>query len=199
MASPEQWDKIRGWAKKILLMTDGEKKQFVEKVLSVTKDLRQQSVFIFFYLYGLRPEELLELRKSDFSIRENEVIVVLPTAKGGQERMIHLDRNKTPFLEILVKFVEACPIADWRLFREFNHPTAFNKVLEKVENAYFRMYNEEIYLAPYIFRKFRISYLWSLGAGAADVLAWKGGKSIKVVEDSYTILKPVTKFSKQIK
>lgn len=95
--------------------------------------------------------------------------------------------------------LEACPMAEWRLFREFTNPTNFNKILSALEKRFYDTYGEKICLSPYAFRKFRISYLFSIGASSSDILAFKGGKSIKVVEESYTILKPVTKFKDLIK
>lgn len=195
----ENWKKIVEWAKKLLMMSDSERIEFMKKILDLTNDLKEQAVLVFFYIYGLRPAELLELKRANFSIRRNDLWAWLPTKKFGKERIIVLNIKETPFLDIIVRYLETIPIAEWRLFREWSSPTTFNKVLERLEKRYFEKYGEEICLAPYVFRKFRESYIWSLGATTQDLLAWKGGKSIRVVEEAYALLKPVVKFKRDIK
>jgi integrase len=199
MANREVWSGINESAKKLLLMTDTERISLIRKVLDLAGDLRDQAILVFFYLYGMRPEELLEVKKLDFSVREEDLVFRLPTVKEGRERVLILNIRDTPFLELIVKFINTIPIPEWRIFREFTDPTNFNKAMSRLEKRYLETTNEIICLSPYVFRKFRMSYLFSIGASSGDLLAWKGGKSMKVVEDSYTILKPVVKWKSSIK
>ena len=195
----ERWKRIEEWAKKLLMMSDPERIELIRKLLDLCDDLREKAILVFFYIYGLRPAELLELKKSNFSIKANDLWVWLPTKKKGRERIIVLSIKDTPFLDIIVRYLDTIPIVEWRLFKEWHHRSNFNRVLEKLEQRYFEKYGEEICLAPYVFRKFRESYIWSLGATTQELLGWKGGKSIKVVEEAYALLKPVTRFKKMIK
>jgi len=195
----ENWKRIEDYAKKFLMMPDPERIELMQKTLDLCDNLKEKAILVFFYIYGLRPAELIELKKSNFSIKGSDLWVWLPTKKHGRERIIVLSLKDTPFLDIIVQFLDTIPIVEWRLFKEWTDPTNFNKVLEKIEQRYFEKYGEEICLAPYVFRKFRESYIWSLGASTQELLGWKGGKSIKVVEDAYTLLKPVVRFKKSIK
>lgn len=200
MATKEEWAVINEWAQKLLLMEDKDRIIFMKKVMGCAPDLRVQAIMSFFYIYGPRPEELLEMSKADMSIRDEDVLARLPTAKSApnMKRWIVLNKD-TIFMDIILRYLDTIPIVDWLIFKEFTHPTNFNKATASLEKKYEEMYCEKICLSPYVFRKFRISWLLSMGASSQEILAWKGGKSIKVVENSYNFLKPVTAFKKGLR
>jgi integrase len=205
MANKEQWANINDMAKRLLLMSDIERLSFMNRVNDVCRDLKEQSILAFFYIYGLRPEELTKMLKSDFVEKDGELIAKIPTAKTNiqkdimKERIIVLDIEQTPFLFIIKKFLDSIPLSDFPLYPGIKHPTGFNRTIEKLEKRYFQTFGEEICLSPYVFRKFRISYLLSNGATTLDILAWKGGTSIASVEQSYSFFKPVIKFKTSIR
>jgi integrase len=200
MATKEEWAVINDQVQKLMMMNDGDRIVLMKKIIGLAPDLRTQAIISIFYIYGARPEELLELTKADFSIRDEDIMVRLPTAKSApnMKRWIVLNKD-TVFMDIILRFLNTIPIVDWLVFKEFTHPTNFNKATAGLEKKYKEMYGEDICLSPYVFRKFRISWLLSMGAQASELLAWKGGKDLKAIENSYTFLKPVTAFKKGLR
>jgi site-specific recombinase XerD len=188
-------------------MTDKERYDFMCNVMGCCKNLTEQSIIAFFYIYGMRPSELLSITKSVFKVETNAdgsqdlraEIKTAKTIKGGKYRVIILNMT-TPFIDIIWKYIQCISFPEWQLFfRGSKEPTNFNIVTKSIEDKYYQTYGESICLSPYVFRKFRISYLLDAGANNADILAWKGGTSLRCVEESYAFFKPVIKFKNQIR
>lgn len=200
MATKEEWAVINDQVQKLMLMNDSDRIVLMKKVMGLASGLREQAIISLFYIYGARSEELLGLTKADFSIRDEDILVRLPTAKSAAnlKRWIVLNKD-TIFMDIILRYLNTIPIVDWLIFREFRDPTNFNKATARIEKKYNEMYGEDICLSPYMFRKFRISWLLSMGASSSELLAWKGGKDLKSIEQSYTFLKPVTAFKKGLR
>ncbi|RLG17524.1 hypothetical protein DRN63_02895 [Nanoarchaeota archaeon] len=192
MATREEWKRIEEWSRKLLLMSDKQRLEFMKKVFELCENPLERCVLALFYIYGLRPREALSLRKKNFNLRENELAVVLPTAKGGRERILVLPL-KTPFLDYILEYLNYIEDEDQRLFEQWFSPTALNNILLNLERKFRAIYDKDICLSPYVFRKFRISWLLAKGASPQEVLIWKGGRSIKVVEEHYFYTKPLRK------
>jgi hypothetical protein len=124
---------------------------------------------------------------------------MLPTKKGGDERILILSIKDTPFLDIIVSYLDAIPLPEFKLFPHWTTPKNFNYILNKLKDRYEEKYGERLLLAPYVFRKFRDSDIWSKGATSQEIMAWRGTKSIRVFEEHYAMLKPVSKFKKMVK
>lgn len=198
MAKKEVWEKIEKWTEEYLELDEGVRIEMIQNAISCANTLGKQATLALIYIYGMRPAELVSLRKSNFTIKEGQLTVGLPTAKRGHKRTITLDIADTPFLHIIISYVNSLSPANARLFPRWNSPTNINRAIYKIENKYEKEFRKRIYLAPYVFRKFRLSYLGMRGADIQDLLAWKGGKSIKPLE-SYLALRPVTKWAKAIR
>lgn len=199
MATTASWKIINEEAKRLLFMGDAERIAYINRLLDCCETLEQQAIISFFYIYGMRPEELLRMSKSNMSLMDNvdgtqTFRVLLPTVKEGNDRIIDLNPKTTPFIPVIVEYLNVIDEMILPVFVKYKSPTSFNKLLEKVGDKYHLRHGYKVCVSPYVFRKFRISNIYSGEVSGKDLLAWKGGKSIKSVEDSYLFLRPVTKF-----
>lgn len=164
---------------------------FVKRLLSVCDYGYEKYAVIMLYIYGMRPEELMRITKDKFKIEGEEVRVKLPTVKKGQTRVIDLSIKHTPFMPFLIDYVNR---TNSLLPRSWNHTTNINGVFKKISK---RLEDERI--SPYIFRKFRLSFLAiECDASGLDLQTWKGAKDMRSV-DPYLRMRPVKKFSKMIR
>ena len=143
------------------------------------------------YIYGIRPAELMLLKKYDFKISDFTIQVRLPPVKRGEKRVIRLKIESTPFLNIVADHVNSSlPL----LPPTWNDATNINGVFKKISRR-----RGKSRLSPYVFRKFRLSYLAiELDASSYDIRVWKGAKDDRSVAP-YIRLKPVTKFEDKIR
>lgn len=205
MATEHSWEIIEEEAKKLLFMGDVQRMDYMKTLMNCCGNLREQVILALFYIYGMRPEELLvRMTKGNFSLMDNEdgtqtFRVLLPTVKKGRDRIIDLNPKTTPFIDVIVNYLNTIPNVTDPLFREYTHPTSLNKQLSKVSDRYFLRYNQKINLSPYVFRKFRLSYLSACQATPQELLDWKGGSSLDVLTNSYLFSKPISRFKDTIR
>jgi integrase len=197
MATRLEHERINEEAKKLLFFSDTERLNIMRAILDCTTELEDQFIFICFYIYGLRPSELIQMKRGWVSFKDGEIWISIPTTKHGDERIIILD-NSVPFMDIFERFVSPIMNMEERFFR-FNAPTNFNKRIDKMLKRYNQAGNGSMKITPYVFRKFRLSWLLANGASGSDLLAYKGGKSLRPLEKSYIFMRPVSKFKESLK
>jgi integrase len=167
------------------------RQRFVDSLIQLCKKRHERYVVAMLYIYGMRPKELMMLKKRDFTITDKSVTVRLPTVKKGEERTIRLKIADTPFLNIVVNHVER---SESLLPMSWKHTTNINAVFKRISKL-----GGERRFSPYIFRKYRLSYLAiEQDASAYDLKLWKGAKDMRSVSP-YLRMKPLTKFESKIK
>lgn len=176
----------------LLLRTSPTERQiWVEKLASQTNKPHEKYVIYMLYIYGMRPAELMQIRKESFESDGETLRIFLPTVKRGDRRIIDLDIKETPFLKWIVKYVKNSTTV---LPESWNDPTNINAVFKKVSDKL-----GKIRISPYVFRKHRLSYLAiEQDASAYDLQVWKGAKDMRSVQP-YIRMKPITKFGKKIR
>lgn len=183
---------VRDKAQALLDMPEQERIALIERMFSFLDKHYEQFAVVMFYIYGLRPEELLILTKDKFKVVDSSLIVKIPTLKGGEERTLRLSLTDTPYLErVVLPYLDK---VQYNLFPFWRHTTNLNHIFRKIKNRS----NAQIDLNPYVFRHFRMNYIASLGASQYDLKNWKGAKSFSSVEE-YLHFNPVTKFEKAIR
>lgn len=180
----------------LLEMKDSERIEMIREMLSFLDHPHEKVALVLFYIYGLRPEEALELTKDNFKIVGNILIVRLPTVKDGMPREIELDVEETPFLkDVLVPYLENLKDGQRLWPPTWNDPTNFNNsVFKKIKIRSYGKYDYN----PYVFRDFRESYLGYLGVPLTMLMAWKGARDVRSVSP-YLTLKPIRELKKAIK
>lgn len=172
-------------------MESEDRIKFIERLSQLCDYIHEKYVIIMLYIYGMRPAELLKIRKANFKLVNDELILRLPTVKEGDPRTILLSVSQTPFLKWVAKYVQS----DTELLPDWKDPTNINHIFKKIA----RKTNREIEICPYVFRKFRLSYLaLNLDASPEEIKSWKGAKDYRSVAP-YIRMKPITKFSTAIK
>ena len=176
----------------LLLQASPEKRLlWVKKMARLCDYPHEKYVIYMLYIYGMRPAELMMLEKGHFDIQENNVRLFLPTVKGGDRRIIDLDIDKTPFMKWLVKYINWTSLL---LPSSWKDTTNINGIFGKISRK-----NKKIRISPYVFRKYRLSYLAiEQDASAYDLQVWKGAKDMRSVQP-YIRMKPLTKFGDKIR
>jgi len=193
----EDYERINEETKKLLFLGDEDRLRLVHNILECAETPEDRFVFVCFYLYGMRPSELIAMKRGWVTTKGDEVWIRIPTKKHGNERIIILDRI-IPFMSNIIDFINVIEDPEAFLFL-FRHPSNFNHKLYKILKNYNARYGTELRLTPYVFRKFRLSWLLDNGASLSDILSYKGGKSLKPLENSYIFLRPVRKFKSILK
>ena len=202
MATKEVWTKIGVAAKNFLFLQEEDRINMMKDLLECCDSQQQRGILSLFYIYGMRPAELLTMVKADFSFRKNgEVWANLPTAKTGNDkrmdRIIILD-SSVPFMNEVMKYLDTLPYPNHPLIIGYKAPTVANKIIDIPKKRYEEKTGQKIVLTPYVFRKFRLSWLFNNGANLNDILAWKGGRSLKPLETSYLFTRAVGKFKNSL-
>jgi len=176
------------------MMKDSERVELIRRMLELLDYDYEKVAVVIFYIYGLRPEEALELTKDNFKIIGNSLWIILPTVKEGMPRKIELDIDETPFIkEVLLPYLDK--LAEGQsLWPNWKDPTNFNHVFRKIKIRSFG----EMEFNPRIFRKFRLSYLAMIGASVEVLQAWKGARDIRSITP-YMVSRPVTSVKRAIK
>ena len=174
----------------LLEMPEDERLKLIRKMYNVLEKKKEKVAFALLYLYGMRPEELIKLKRNNFEIYDEFVRLRLPTVKRGVDRIIDLDIKDTPFMNDIIEYVKS---VEWKLFPTWNDPTAIN-------NTVFKRIKDKlgINISPYAFRHYRLSYIAYLGAELMDLIVWKGAKDLRSVI-KYLAKRPVRKFRRSIK
>lgn len=180
-------DKINSFVDHILEWSQEDRLNFVKKLCSVCDYDYERYAIIMFYVYGLRPIELMQITKDRFKIEGDIIRVRLPTAKGGQLRIIDLSISLTPFMDFIADYINTSPSL---LPTTWTHTTNINHIFKKIS----KRLNDPI-VEPYMFRKFRLSFLAiELDASAVDLQTWKGSTDMNSIKP-YLRMRPVKKYS----
>lgn len=184
--------KINERTERILKWSDSERLQLVNTMISQCDYPHEKYVVIMLYIYGMRPSELMEITGDNFRVVGDQLRIILPTKKRGFNRVIYLSIEATPFLGWLSDYIRdntksLVPLS-------WHNTTNINGVFKKIAN---KLGTDRI--SPYMFRKFRLSFLAiELDASAYELQNWKGSKDISSVTP-YIMMKPIKKFAKSIK
>jgi len=184
-------DYINSIADKLLERNVEQRIAFVERLTQSCKRAYEKYVVCMLYIYGMRPAELMMLKKKDFTLSATHLTVRLPTVKRGEKRTIKLKIADTPFLDFIASYVEQM---DRLLPITWTHTTNINAVFKRISKD-----RGKKRISPYVFRKYRLSYLAiEQDASAYDLKLWKGARDMRSV-DPYIRMKPLTKFESKIK
>lgn len=184
-------DSINNMTDKLLEINVERRIAFVERLAQSCKRGYEKYVLYMLYIYGMRPAELMMLKKKDFTLSDTHLTVRLPTVKRGEKRTIKLKIADTPFLGFLADYIEQ---REQLLPSTWKHVTNINAVFKRIS-----IDRGKKRISPYVFRKYRLSYLAiEQDASAYDLKLWKGAKDMRSV-DPYIRMKPITKFESKIK
>ena len=197
MATKEAYKIINEETKKLLFLSDEDRLEMLNNILECSNDNKEKFIFAACYIYGLRPAELIMLRRGWLSVKEDTLWIRIPTKKGGDERIIVLGLG-VPFMDFITNYISNIDDPEALLF-DFKHPSNFNHIINRMVKRYNLKFGSSIKITPYVFRKFRLSWILSSGGSVTDVLAYKGGKSLKPLENSYIFLRPVNRFKDSLK
>ena len=126
------------------------------------------------YITGARPSEIIELKKRDFEIRENDLLITLITKKlrKPMKRIIPFDIKETPFVEkIIIPYILSLEDDDELLF-SFHTTRRIEQIIEDTSEGRF---------CPYNFRKNRLSRLGMSGASAHELMYFKGAIGLRSI------------------
>jgi integrase len=183
--------KINERTERILKWSDSERIQLVDTIISQCDYPHEKYVIVMLYIYGMRPSELMEITRDNFRVVDDMLRIILPTKKRGFNRVIYLSIESTPYMGWLSNYIrdnkDLIPVS-------WHNTTNINGVFAKIA----RKLNVER-ISPYMFRKFRLSFLAiELDASAYELQNWKGSKDISSVTP-YVMMKPLKKFAKSIR
>jgi integrase len=201
MVKGERIARITKQTEQLLDASPEARKMWVMKLFDNCKFDYERYAVSMLFIYGLRPAELLLLKKSNFVITDTYVRVRLPTLKTKKRkdpteiitsprRNLLQDIAETPLLDFVANYVKNNEILlpeTWRAITNIN--TMFAKISKRIK---------EPRVSPYLFRHFRLSYISAIvGADDNTLKAWKGSVDPRSIA-TYTALRPVTKLRKAI-
>ena len=199
MVTAQNWKDIENEARRFLMMPDDKREALIVDICNHAQTLKTQVILCLLYLIGMRPEELLRMRKKDFQIQDQDVMILVNTVKNGNPAFPIISKNNLLMKTYILRYIEVIPFDDAKLFQGFNDPTNFNLALSKLSKEFKLKTGVSINLSPYVFRKFRDNWLLQNGASNSDILAWRGTKSLNVIERSYRLTAPISKFKDLIR
>jgi integrase len=141
-------------------------------MIKKTKRPGQKVAIALEYITGARPAELIELRKRHFRIIGSDLQIIVPTKKGGFERVLPFDIENTPYVkELIIPYTQSLPEPD-SFILPFRTTTRLKQLTyEASDNK----------LCPYNFRHNRLSQLGLIGASLQELMNFKGARDAKSV------------------
>ena len=151
---------------------------------------RDKALVALLHLTGARPTEIREVRKEHITVEENQVKILMMTAKLKgvpgfflRERILVFKKD-APGIGHFLDWYSVCPTPD--LFRgTHGKPISTTRIRQLVYKASGNA------ICPYHFRHSRLTKLARSGWGADQLMYWKGSRTVRSVS-VYIASKPVT-------
>jgi len=141
------------------------------------RSLRDKSLLAFLYYFGTRISEALRLRKTDFEIRQDVLVINCPALKGGERLPLEIGLD-LPFVNLIIKQVEKTrktKMNPTRLVWNMHRTTAWRMIKRSMGEKYY----------PHFFRLNRATqFLSDPTTTIIDMKSWFGWQSVSTI-DSY--------------
>ena len=158
----------------------------IKLMLSNVDNLRDAFIISLSYLVPVRPIELQELHRRDIIDTGNYLQITLYTAKlqkanksFPKQRIVRLKSN-TPFIQHIRAYINTISNPDYPLV-SINRQQIW-RVIDKSSNGKY---------CPYNLRHSRINWLMENDVNLRDILRFKGGTSLKSLQDYYEKHAPI--------
>jgi len=158
-------------------------RQEMEETLAKTNKLWLKALVSFLYVFGVRISEALRLKKEDFVVEGDKLVVTVPLLKKrtsgpftNPTHILKADLN-TPFVNYIVEWINQRQPGEfmWPLGRTWAS-------VRKKAWMYIKELNPNV--SPHIFRHTRLTKLALRGATGPDLMDWAG----------WSDLRPATKY-----
>ncbi len=149
-------------------------REHIQSMLNKCNTIEHKVVIVLLYLTGARTSEVTNLTTDDFVEGvDDEILISLPTKKGGYPRTLPIGIGSPFMSEIII------PYLAW--LKNINRKRLF--VSCKSRHTVHGLFNKtsDKLITPYTFRHNRLTKLAKIGASPYELMIWKGAKNLKSV------------------
>jgi len=175
---------------KYLQLPRGISVEEVEEMIKKANKLRDKCLIAMLWIYGMRPAEMIYIRKKDFQIKDDKLILKRQTIKHktirgivGEQRKIvtNIIPLKTKFVDIILKYLEKLDDEDFLFnitpagIKQIVYRLSACGACEKCKAGRKCFYA----IPPYFFRHNRMNNFAKQGKGIKFLVDWAGWDDIR--------------------